>query len=59
MECHQVKQEFTTFQALHQKPLRQLPTSFQLDESILAIHESETKDVQSMLGAIFVERRTR
>lgn len=31
------------------------PTSFQLNESILAIHESETKDVQSMLGAIFVE----
>lgn len=31
------------------------PTLFQLDESILAIHESETKDVQSMLGAIFVE----
>lgn len=31
------------------------PISFQLDESILAIHESETKDVQSMLGAIFVE----
>lgn len=31
------------------------PSSFQLDESILAIHESETKDVQSMLGAIFVE----
>lgn len=30
-------------------------TSFQLDESILAIHESATKDVQSMLGAIFVE----
>jgi len=30
-------------------------TAFQLDESILAIHESETKDVQSMLGAIFVE----
>jgi tellurite resistance protein len=30
-------------------------TTFQLDESILAIHESETKDVQSMLGAIFVE----
>jgi len=30
-------------------------TSFQLDESILAIHESETKDVQSMLGAIFME----
>ena len=30
-------------------------TSFQLDESILAIHESETKDVQSMLGAIFVD----
>jgi len=30
-------------------------SSFQLDESILAIHESETKDVQSMLGAIFVE----
>ena len=30
-------------------------TSFQLDESILAIHESETKDVQSMLSAIFVE----
>lgn len=30
-------------------------TAFQLDESILAIHESETKDVQSMLGAIFME----
>ena len=30
-------------------------TGFQLNESILAIHESETKDVQSMLGAIFVE----
>lgn len=30
-------------------------TSFLLDESILAIHESETKDVQSMLGAIFME----
>lgn len=30
-------------------------TSFKLDESILAIHESETKDVQSMLGAIFME----
>lgn len=33
-------------------------TSFQLDESILAIHESETKDVQSMLGAIFMENET-
>ena len=31
------------------------PSSFQLDESILAIHESETKDIQSMLGAIFVD----
>ncbi|MBE0472303.1 MAG: TerB N-terminal domain-containing protein [Methyloprofundus sp.] len=31
------------------------PTSFQLDESILAIHESETKDVQGMLASIFVE----
>jgi tellurite resistance protein len=30
-------------------------TSFQLDESILAIHETETKDVQSMLSAIFME----
>ncbi|QLE98447.1 TerB N-terminal domain-containing protein [Neptunomonas phycophila] len=30
-------------------------SSFQLDESILAIHESETKDVQSMLSAIFAE----
>lgn len=29
--------------------------AFSLDESILAIHESETKDVQSMLGDIFVE----
>jgi len=34
------------------------PASFQLNESILAIHESETKDVQSMLGAIFVEYET-
>ncbi|WP_257285809.1 tellurite resistance TerB C-terminal domain-containing protein, partial [Endozoicomonas sp. SESOKO1] len=31
------------------------PTSFQLNESILAIYESETKDVQSMLGTIFLE----
>ncbi len=31
------------------------PASFQLDESILAIHESETKNVQSMLSAIFIE----
>ncbi|MBE0471058.1 MAG: TerB N-terminal domain-containing protein [Methyloprofundus sp.] len=31
------------------------PALFQLDESILAIHESETKDVQSMLGAIFMD----
>jgi tellurite resistance protein len=31
------------------------PASFQLDESSLAIHESETRDVQSILGAIFVE----
>lgn len=30
-------------------------TSFKLDESILAIHESQTKDVQSMLNAIFME----
>ncbi len=30
-------------------------TLFQLDESILAIHESETEDVQKMLGAIFME----
>ena len=30
-------------------------TSFQLDESILVRLESETKDIQSMLGAIFVE----
>lgn len=31
------------------------PREFHLDESILAIHESQTKDVQNMLGAIFVE----
>ncbi|WGO98347.1 TerB N-terminal domain-containing protein [Saccharophagus degradans] len=33
------------------------PTSkgFELDESALAIHESQTKDVQSMLSAIFVD----
>lgn len=28
---------------------------FRLDESVLAIHESQTKDVQSMLGAIFID----
>jgi hypothetical protein len=33
-------------------------TAFQLNESILAIHESETKDVQSMLGAIFMENES-
>ena len=37
------------------KTISPASTSFQLDESILAIHESETKDVQSMLGTIFVE----
>lgn len=31
------------------------PNSFELDESVLALHESETKDVQNMLSAIFVE----
>ncbi len=30
-------------------------TGFELDESALAIHESQTKDVQSMLSAIFVD----
>jgi len=29
--------------------------SLQLDESVLAIHESQTKDVQTMLSAIFVD----
>ncbi|WP_064603636.1 tellurite resistance TerB family protein [Photobacterium sp. J15] len=29
--------------------------SFELDENILALHESETNDVQTMLGAIFVD----
>jgi uncharacterized tellurite resistance protein B-like protein len=29
-------------------------SSFQLDESIIAIHESETRDVQKMLSTIFV-----
>jgi tellurite resistance protein len=33
-------------------------TPFLLDENILAIHESETEDVQSMLSAIFVEHET-
>lgn len=37
------------------KAIPSASTTFQLDENILAIHESETKDVQSMLGAIFVE----
>ena len=37
------------------KPSTPSTSSFQLDESILAIHELETKDVQSMLGAIFLE----
>lgn len=33
-------------------------TAFQLDERILAIHESETKEVQSMLGAIFMDNES-
>jgi tellurite resistance protein len=37
------------------KTISPASTSFHLDESTLAIHESETKDVQSMLGAIFIE----
>ena len=39
----------------HSETNSPISTSFQLDESILAIHESETKDVQSMLGAIFLD----
>lgn len=31
------------------------PASFRLNESILSIYESETKDIQSMLGTIFME----
>ncbi len=31
----------------------QIPSAFNLDDEILAIHESETQDVQSMLSAIF------
>lgn len=34
---------------------KEVPRAFRLDESVLAIHESQTKDVQSMLGAIFVD----
>lgn len=39
----------TTLTSPKEKP------TFVLDERILAIHESETKDVQTMLGAIFVD----
>ncbi len=31
------------------------PKEFLLDESVLALHESQTKDVQTMLGAIFLD----
>ena len=41
--------------SLRSESITPASTVFKLDESILAIHESETKDVQSMLGAIFVE----
>ncbi len=34
---------------------KEASADFRLDESVLAIHESQTKDVQSMLGAIFVD----
>ncbi|MCZ6802902.1 MAG: TerB N-terminal domain-containing protein [Proteobacteria bacterium] len=46
---HSTSQQTTTTLSSGQKPI------FTLDESILAIHESETKDVQTMLGAIFVD----
>lgn len=42
--------------------LNPIPTSpnkhsgFILDESVLALHESETKDVQAMLNAIFIDQ---
>lgn len=48
------KANYRTTTPLSEK-ITSIATSFQLDESILAIHESETKDVQSMLGAIFIE----
>ena len=35
--------------------LKETGQSFQLDDDLLAHHESETKDVQSMLGSIFVD----
>jgi len=35
--------------------LKGTTAGFQLDKEILALHESETSDVQAMLGAIFVE----
>jgi hypothetical protein len=34
---------------------KEVSGGFRLDESILAIHESQTKDVQTMLGDIFVD----
>lgn len=36
-------------------PATKAPAGFHLDASVLAIHESQTRDVQNMLGTIFVE----
>lgn len=37
------------------KQVSSVPTYFTLDEEVLALHESETNDVQSLLDAIFVD----
>jgi hypothetical protein len=54
MECHPVKLVYD-LQALHQNPPCQRLFHSSWMKVSLALHESETKDVQSMLGAIFVE----
>lgn len=37
-------------------PIKEASGDFRLNEKVLAIHESQTKDVQSMLNAIFVDK---
>lgn len=40
------------------EPSKEASRDFLLDESVLAIHESQTKDVQSMLGTIFADEES-
>jgi len=45
-------------QSSKMKPIKEKDDKFKLDKDILALHETETKDVQNILSAIFVDEKT-